>query len=259
MRYSALGTLAVLVSATTAQAIITHGDDLDKPKEAFVGLFRGGSAVAIGEHHFITAAHVGGVVRSAVVMDGERYLATNIITHPTADFAIIEVSESLPGWHEVTTDIQRGDRVILGGFGRIDERRTRKGYTWSSERAEVWGENKVNFFRRGLGFFDFDKKRKRKLESEAIFTPGDSGGGVFVVAEDGSLQLAGIAVGVTGKRGLSRFGNLGVFLAFNGRADFFAQATDGVLSFATVPSPGSAVLLVGASAVVSMRRRRNQF
>jgi len=267
MRSIALTGIAVLAATSAAQGVIIHGDQLDRPEQSFIGVFRGGSAVAIGENYFITAAHVGGVSRSIVELGGERYIAKSVTRHPDLDIAVIEVEESLPGWHNITDDIGRGDRVVVGGNGKVQSKKGRKGYKWSKGREEVWGENIVNFLHGDYGFFDFDRRISRRLDGEAIFSQGDSGGGVFVENEDGTLELAGIAIGVTGKSGFSRFGNLGVFLPIADAINDFGldfqaselEKIEGPLlddPIAETPSPSSFVLLMGAGAAITSRRRR---
>jgi len=267
MRTTAITAFVVLAASFAAQGVIIHGEQLERPEQAFVGVFRGGSAVAIGENRFITAAHVGGVTRSVVELNGERYIATSVTPHPELDIAVIEIEGTLPGWYNVTDDIGRGDRVIIGGNGKIQSKKRKKGYKWASSRSEIWGENIVNFMYEGYGFFDFDKKSNRKLDAEAIFSQGDSGGGVFVENPDGTLDLAGIAIGVTGKTGFSRFGNLGVFLPIADalRAFDSSFAADVIEDFegpleinaTETPTPSSVVLLLGAGAAFSGRRRRS--
>jgi len=265
MRAPFTATLVVLATATTSQGVITNGDPLERPGNAYIGAFQGGSAVAIGEHFLLTAAHVRGRENSPIFMGDDTFFAQSVTQHPTADLALIEVAESLPGWHSVTSDVERGDRLVFGGFGLTEERRSRGGYLWSNERAEVWGENELSFTHRDFGVFDFDGRRRAALPSEAIFTPGDSGGGVFVEGEDGTLDLAGIAVGVTGRFGESRFGNLGVFLTLGETLEAFGldlvpfeSGTIGPVQLGLVdtPTPGTAALLALAGATLPARRRR---
>jgi MYXO-CTERM domain-containing protein len=269
MRAPITAALAVLSTAGTSHGVITQGEALERPENAFVGLFRGGSAVAIGEHYLLTAAHVGGQSRNVVNVNGDRFIVRDVTRHPDADVALIEVSQPLPGWHTVTSDLSRGDRLVFGGFGLTEERRIRRGYRWSNERGEVWGENELDYTFNDYGVFDFDRRGRDMLESEAIFTPGDSGTGVFVEdQETGLLDLAGIAVGITGRYGQSRFGSLGFFHTLDETLDFFdldltpfvadelAFGVQGpIQGVSPVPAPGAFALL-GIAGLATVRRRR---
>lgn len=269
MRAPIIAAFAVLAAASTSHGVITHGTELERPENAWIGLFRGGSAVAIGEHYLLTAAHVGGGSRDVVNVNGDRFITRSVTAHPEADIALIEVNRSLPGWHEITTDVSRNERLVFGGFGLVEERENRRGYRWSNQRGEVWGENLLDYTFNDYGVFDFDRRGRDTLESEAIFTPGDSGTGVFVQDEEhGTLDLAGIAVGITGRYGRSRFGSLGFFHTLGETLDFFnldltpfvpdelAFGVSGpVQGPAPVPAPG-AFALFGVSGVIAARRRR---
>lgn len=266
MRYHAAAGIATLALASAAQGVIIHGNQLERPDHAYVGVFRGGSAVAIGENLLLTAGHVGGERRSVFTLGEERFLAKSVTRHTSLDLSLIETYEPLPGWHEVTDELNSGDRVVLGGFGKVQGKKKSKGYKWSDDRSEVWGENIVNFLYNGYGFFDFDKRNGSKLEGEAIFSSGDSGGGVFIEQPDGTFQLAGIAIGVTGKIGFSRFGNLGVFLPVaDALRDFDLTLEDTLVpeiagpfdtELTETPAPGTLALMLGAGAIVTGRRRR---
>ena len=120
------------------------------------------------------------------------------IVNAGADLALIRLDRDLPGWHAITADVSKRDSVLLAGAGRVAGDLTRaETYSWSRDRELTWGENVIDAISRGRIEMTFDAARRGALEFEAGFALNDSGGGVFVVTDEGELLLAGVARGVS--------------------------------------------------------------
>lgn len=247
-----LGVIAVSFAAAgplagSASGLILNGGVSMRPDVSYVGMFNGGTAVAVGPREILTAAHVGGGRGSVFSLGGSSYRAVSTITSNTADLMRVTLDRDLPGYYAVAdSTIKRGARLTIAGFGLTGGESSRTGFAWTDDRAEVWGTNRLDSARDGHLYFRFDR---RGGATEAILTPGDSGGAVFVTGPDGNLVLAGI--------------NRGVYQRLGGRASFgdtsvavdLASAGGFLSGLTVVPSGGTATLL-GLAGVLGLRRRR---
>lgn len=201
---------AAAVLATVIQPahaiVVANNDPMPAPLDGYVGTWNGSSAVCIAPNWIVSARHVNGVVGGMFTMRGRQYRAVEIRQHPTQDIQLIRVAETLPGYHMLATGVSAGDPVILGGWGVTNGNPVTNGYDWTGPRRETWGANTIQT----TGSFHVirfdDPASPSAVPHEAIFAVNDSGAGLFVVAPDGSLQLAGIANSVTGF-GQSVYGN----------------------------------------------------
>lgn len=277
-RAALLSAAAVASFTNAASAVVVFGADsgarMDAPQLGFVGSWNGSSAVAVGDRWIITAAHVGGRAKGTFDLAGERYRGVERVVNVGADLALIRLDRDLPGWHTITSDVSRRDEVLLAGAGRVAGDLVRaETYAWSRERELTWGENVIDRISRGRIEMTFDAGRRGALEFEAGFALNDSGGGVFVVSDEGELLLAGIARGVSElnvtRRGSRSYAtlladHLGWINSILGeQQNFFAlwldsqdQAGEFVDAIAQAPAPGAGFAILGFCGIFASRRRR---
>lgn len=183
---------------------------MPRPDGGWIGNFNGATGVCVGPEWVMSAKHVGGQVGSWFILRGEAYQVVETRPHPTLDLTLFRVDRPLPGWHKIAATAALGDPVILGGFGltAAGALPTGDGYDWNGPKQEMWGANTIET----EGFLwgvRFDPPTSNdSVAYESLFALSDSGGGLFVVAADGSLQVAGMAVSVSGY-GQARYGSYG--------------------------------------------------
>ncbi len=238
---------SLLTLAGNADALILNGGPSARPDASFVGAFNGGTAVAVGPREILTAAHVGGSRGDRFWLGGVGYKAVSTITSDTADVMRVTLDRDLPGYYPIAdTAARKGARLIVAGFGVTVDSFSKGAYTWSDERAEVWGYNRLDAARDGHLWFKFDR---RGGSQEAILTPGDSGGAVFTTGPDGQLQLVGINRGIYAARnGRSSFGDTSIAVDLTRLGGFLA-------GLAVVPTPGALGVMVVAGLFASRRKR----
>lgn len=243
-----IATAAIALAGSSAQALILNGGMSAQPGISYVGLFNGGTAVPIGPHTLLTAAHVGGGKGDQFWLNGRGYRVTQAITSPTADLLRIEVAGTLPGWYPLATEApKKGAQLTIAGWGITADSRVGSGFTWSDDRAQNWGINTLDSTRDGYLWFKFDKKGGSQ---EAILTPGDSGGAVFIKGRDGQLQLAGINRAVYMHRdGQASFGDTSIAVNLLANGTFLAGLGT------VVPAPASACMAMGVWWMAARRRR----
>jgi hypothetical protein len=122
---------AVALLASQASAVIaTTSTTTPNPEDTFyqfVGQMNGASAVAIGPHTVLTAAHVGGNAGN-FILDGTTYTrigskkAPSYLISPgnstNVDLMVVYVSQTLPGYYSLGNSISGGDTVTMVGFGK---------------------------------------------------------------------------------------------------------------------------------------------
>jgi len=245
----ALAALATFttIAAPSARALILNGGLSANPGTSYVGLFNGGTAVAVGPREILTAAHVGGDRGDVFRLGGTSYRAVSTITSDTADLMRITLDRDLPGYYPVTdTGAKRGARLTIAGFGITSDYATKSAFFWSDEREETWGYNRLDSSRDGHLWFKFDKSGGRQ---EASLSPGDSGGAVFITGKNGQLILAGINRGIYARsNGRSTFGDISVAVDLASQGGFLA-------GLAVVPTPGAISVLTLAGVFAARRRR----
>jgi hypothetical protein len=211
---SAILALGCACFAADAQAIVVSGlQSLPRPDASYVGNFNGASGVAIGPDWIVTAKHVGGAVGSYFGMHGQTYQAVEVVNHQYLDLQLVRLDRALPGFHPVTDSARLGDPVILGGFGVTAAAAlpNNAGFDWAGPRAETWGANVIEQEGFLLGVRFDAPTNPASVPFEANFALYDSGGGLFIVNDEGMLELAGVAVSVSGWNG-ARWGNSGLAL-----------------------------------------------
>lgn len=199
-RLTALAALALagLAAAPASGVIVSGGTPLAAPDNAWVGYWNGSSCVAIGPNWLVSAKHVGGSVGGFVSLKGVAYQVVEIRLHPQYDVQLLRVAEVLPGYHALNPAAALGDPVLLGGFGVTTAAPlpNNAGWDWNGNRQETWGANVIEG-EGSLLTIRFDPpSAAASVPKEAAFGVNDSGAGLFTIASDGSLELAGIAVSV---------------------------------------------------------------
>lgn len=257
----------MLAWAPRAHGVVVAGHDpMERPLNGYVGTWNGSTAVCIGTNWIISAKHVGGSVGGYFTMRGVQYRAVEIVPHPTQDIELIRVAETLPGYHRLATGVTSGDVGVLGGCGVTGSANYDNGYAWTGPRQETWGMNTIE----GVGSLvsvRFDNPSDAgAVPHEATFAVNDSGAGLFVYGSDGSLELAGVAVSVTGF-GSSVYGTWAFSVNLTGLRNWVLPIADpGAPITSSVEAPradvfgGSAPSVVWAGAVMlgvaAGRRRR---
>lgn len=201
---------AALGTTSGAHAVVcANGDEMAHPSTGgYVGNWNGSSGVCVAPHWVLTAKHVGGSVNGIFSLFGLPYRAVQIVPHPTMDLQLVRVAETLPGFHEIasTDSIEPGLPCVLGGFGVTAGTALSDGWNWSQTRKLTWGANTLDGVGAVLGIQFDNPATSAGVPHEALFAVNDSGGGLFIYGADGSLELAGIAVSVTGWNA-TRYGN----------------------------------------------------
>ena len=236
----------LLGMAPHSLGVITAGGLNLKPMDSYVGQWGLGTAVAVGKRTILSAAHLGGEVGEAFVMDGKVYQAVSVSTSPDSDLMRITLDTDLPGYYPIATSLKRGAKVLVAGFGATGTSRTSSGLKWGDGGQEVWGANTLDAVGAGQLAFRFDKSGGA---SEAGLGVGDSGGAIFVQGRGGSLQLAGIATSISGRFGVTRYGDWSYAVNLTSQRGFLGGAA------VAVPSGGTASVL-GSAGVMLLRRRR---
>lgn len=259
----AAGTLA----APAAGVVVEGGSS---PVTGLVGWWNGASGVPVAPNWIISARHVGGGEGTIFVMGGVRYTADLVIGHPTQDVLLARLTEPLPAWHRLAPLASAGQEVVLGGMGFREGAFLGNGWSWGAS-GEAWGSNRLD----GVGarmMITFDAPGSAAAtEGESIFTQQDSGGGVFTLGPSGELELAGIAVSVSGPFGSSLYGSRAYAVNLEPlHAWILSHIAPGVPIASSVgpawdrsfhqmpqvPAPAASVALALAAGAWAVRRRR---
>ncbi len=258
---------AGLAYAPKAMGVVT-ADPLMPPLNGYVGAYGGSSCVAVGPFWLVTARHVGGVVGSYVWMRGTAYRVVEIVPHPLYDVELVRVAEELPGYHRLAGVVHLNDPCVLGGWGATAGASlpNNTGFDWTGPHVETWGENVIEG-EGNLLAVRFDAPTSNlSVPHEAIFAVNDSGAGLFLWAGDGSMELAGIAISVTGW-GNSQYGGAAFCLSIELFRNWMAPIVDPATPVSSaVQAPRSMVAIPGlpswagglllTSGLMGWRRRR---
>ena len=267
-----LGLGVLGASALPAAAIVVEGmTSMPLPfgVEGHIGSWNGSSGVPIGPHWLITAKHTGGFVPMYFIMNGHWHTAVEIRDHPTLDLRMVRVAEAFPGWHRIATGVANGDPCVLGGWGVTAGAPLAggNGYTWGGPHGETWGANVVFSSSTAMLGIRFDAPGTGDaVPYEAMFAVNDPGCGLFTWGADGQLEVAAIAVSVSGY-GQASYGQFGYAIRLEPVRDWIMAVADPsvpMLSSVIAPRESSlgsgwagvlagAALLAGAS---NLRRRR---
>ena len=198
-----------------------------------------GSGVYLGNGWVVSAAHVNtpGTDR-AITLDGVKYDMNQVavLDNPNvpgtltsqADLKLFKLKNNLvlnlPGVFLASTRRTVGEEVVMIGTGFITtEPDGPAPFDIGTDRAKLWGQNKVNqvwdgiantndpmvkniLGRRVITFNTRFDQPSIGLPHEAQASPGDSGGGTFVL-EEGAWKLAGVFHAVNGTTGRASYGD----------------------------------------------------
>lgn len=115
----ALPAASLAVVATTSTSNPGAADSIWN----FVGQVNGASAVAIGPHTVLTAAHVGA---NDFTLAGNTYTMTSAFHAPNVtdgvnvsatDLELINVAQTLPGWYDLAGSTSNGTGLTMVGYG----------------------------------------------------------------------------------------------------------------------------------------------
>lgn len=224
---SLLAAAAAFTLAPLAGGVVVSGrDPLPRPTNSYVASWNGSSAVAIAPTWLITAKHVGGSAGQGVWMNGLWYTAVEVVQHPSLDAMLVRVDPAtpLPGYHRLADAPLRNDPVLLGGMGvtagnDVNLESGERGYDWSGPRQETWAANTVSTVGSFIAINFSPPSDPTATPHEGIFAVNDSGAGLFTIAADGELELAGVAVSVFGW-GMSVYGTTAFALSTARWADW---------------------------------------
>ncbi len=256
--------------AAPAQAIVVEGMvSMSRPLGAAVGTWNGSSGVAVGPQWFITAKHTGGGVGGWFLCNGQWHQAVEIREHPTMDLQMVRVAETFETWHRIATGVVAGDPCMMGGWGvtaasPIDGN---LGYNWSGTREETWGANVVQNASAVLSIRFDAPGTGNAVPYEASFAVNDSGGGLFTWGVDGRLELAGVAVSISGY-GAAGYGQSGYAIRLEPLMAWIMEVADPSMPISSsVVAPraslaengwlgvaGAAMLLTGLHGLTRRRR-----
>lgn len=188
--------------------------------------YEGPSVIYLGAGFALTARHVGMgeiLLEDVIYAPRSRSQHTLLNEEGTAADAIIfelETEPAPPAWPLLpiaTSPPDPGEDVLLIGFGRGRDRVVEIQadgahqffFTWTDETEKRWGTNRIEStehrthqerFISHAFTFDFDPPDSpATTRYEAQAAVGDSGGAVFV-ERDGTWQLVGMMVSVSGLR-----------------------------------------------------------
>jgi hypothetical protein len=262
--------IGVLASSGTAGAVVVSDAVAWAPPAVessprFIGRIIGGSGVAIGPRWVATATHVGASLGSHFALAGETYIATQVRRHPSTDLTLIEVDRDMPGWHPLANRPLPLEPVLLAGFGNTRGAALSNGYSWDASDFAI-GANRVESLGTRLGVRFDAPDSPNYTPGESLFAIGDSGGGLFTLGEDGLLELAGLAVSISGDRQSTRFNDWAyavnldslqgwiIALVFPGTP--VSSSTPAPRPTPPSPTPGTGLALLTLGAWAGTRRRR---
>jgi hypothetical protein len=261
--------LALAGLAAPASAIVVEGMvSMDRPTGAAVGNWNGSSGVPVGPQWFITAKHCGGAVNGWFLCNGNWHMAVEIREHPTMDLQMVRVAETFENWHRVAEGVVAGDPCIMGGWGvtagaPIDGN---LGYTWGGPHGETWGANVVQAASAVMSVRFDAPSSPNAVPYEASFAVNDSGGGLFTWGVDGQLELAAIAVSISGY-GAAAYGQNGYAIRLEPLKTWIMEVADPAMPIASsVVAPRASIIgpgMIGVAAgagllagLYGLRRRR---
>jgi hypothetical protein len=187
----------------STQNLAAPGDDRGYK---YVGEYGAGNAVAVGPHEFLTAQHLGVSIGAVVSFNSAVYVVSDWADIPGTTMRVLKTSNITPipgsliaplytntGDHNGITAsiVGRGGPKGVTNNGTFDL--TGHGWYWTSPiSTHSWGMNTLTSDAFGYIHYNFDPLSG---VNEAMMTPGDSGGGVFV-NDGGAWKLIGINEGV---------------------------------------------------------------
>ncbi len=241
----------------------------------------------IAPRHFISAAHINGMVGSTFIYQGVTYTTVAKFDDPDGDLQIWEVDKTFPTYAPLYTGSDEvGKDVVFFGRGgprgsEVTLSSQSKGWLWTDPDAILrWGENTIvanldgGSYGHNLLALEFNNDAG---PNEAGFSAGDSGGGLFI-NDGGTWKLAGVNSYADGPYGpnstpfdqqfsASLFDTEGYYGdTLNGWEDVsgpgliyvsrISSSQAWISSIAAVPEPTSGAFVVAALAGLAAYRRR---
>lgn len=244
-----------------------HGMDL-----AGVVSWNGSSAVAVGSRYLLTADHVGGSAGSKITLHGVTYTATAVARAPAdpgssspVDLRLITLDRDLPTYYNIrSAPITSNTAVVSAGYGYTGTDHGSYYTVNSTGRGTLrWGTNQIYYpgirqMVSGHSSATFSMKfNSANSPLEFGFAPGDSGGGSFIQAEDGSWELAGINAYVSNYNGNPGQFSQSYAVSLVDQLDWI----NALISAQPVPEPtsaGIALLAFVAAPWLAASRRRDK-
>lgn len=211
--------LTVVLSASPARALIYYAtDDPAHNTSAPIGTYEGsgwqwqgqwkaGLGTPIAPRYMLTAEHW--LTSSTFTFRGQTYSVVADHPDPLSDLRVVEVDQDFPTWAPLFRgDYLKGNESIYGreivihgrGYTRGDDVLVAddlRGWKWSStgDGTLRWGTNVVTTDSGTVLQARFDSDG---LPDEVHLAQNDSGGGAFVLDDDGIWKLVGVNYYVDG-------------------------------------------------------------
>ena len=200
---------AVLVIGGTGRNTSTPSGALQDSGWQFEGMWQGMfTGTAIAPHYFITAAHLGGSVGDKFAYNGTMYTTTQVYNDPGgSDLRIWQVGGTFASYAPLySTADEVGKNLVVFGMGGprgadINVTGTLRGWSFTGQDGQMsYGTNLVT----GAGpisgangqFLTYQFNSALGPDTASL-SPGDSGGGVFIL-KNGVWQLAAVNYAVDG-------------------------------------------------------------
>ena len=204
-----MAALAVLPSSGSIIYDVPSGiasPPADDREWQYVGSWQVGGGVAVAPDYFLTAQHLGGGVGGSFVLNGVSYPTIALHDIPGTDLRLMQIAGTFPQYaplYHDTPGSEKGQGVSLVGFGDYTQsdpvvtNEVQNGWYWGQAAGKNFAMNTVADAVTVDGAqhlaFNFNPLAN---QSEGIYAPGDSGGGMFVY-NGGKWRLAGIAHAIT--------------------------------------------------------------
>lgn len=290
--WAGLAMATALVAGPAAYGVIIYDDPdgrvagpFDDNGSQYVGAWGVGGGVAIAPNYVLTAKHLGGGVGGTFTFGGSGYAVTEVTDIAGSDLRLLRVAGTLPRYTTLYAGDAVNDPVTIVGRGPhmqgavVDQNGGpgANGWLWGGGAGTLnWGENRVDGrMTLGNGYrvlhFDFDAETGIQ---EAMYTGGDSGGGMFVFDfATGAWQVAGIGYAIdgfsttdddSGDFNGAIYDATGLFFRNGdaasgsqwGYASEVAYYRDAILGAMIIPEPATLALAAAAGLAVLGRRER---
>jgi len=170
------------------------------------GSWQVGGGVAVASDYFLTAQHLGGGVGGSFILNGISYPTVALHDIEGTDLRLMQIAGTFPGYaplYHDTPGSEKGQVVSLVGFGDYAQgapvvtNGIQNGWSWGQAAGKNLAMNTV------ADVVTVDGAQHLAVnfnplanQSEGIYAPGDSGGGMFLFS-GGQWRLAGIAHAIT--------------------------------------------------------------
>jgi len=205
---------------------------------ARVGFLGGGSGVYLGNGYVLSATHVSGgavfsfdgqahtrIAGSSVTLDNPEGFGLSATSDLWINRYIIPDDSPLHGLGVIDlldTPLANEASATLIGMGRGQTTTMDvavgggwRGYAWSNDEVRRWGETGLSsetdiVFESGIGVRGVQSSLFLEIDGRTLAASGDSGGGVFVMGDNGPV-LGGIIHAVTGPGDNGQLANTSAF------------------------------------------------